>query len=134
MNAPFWVPTDLLQLTNKCLGSIYFLSSGIAKILSHLAPNKAHGHDMLGIRMIKLCGNSICKPPSINFNHCLNEGKFPLEWKKVNVIPVHRKRNKQSLKSYRPISLLPICTKIFECLIYNKIFNFFTEKNLISPN
>ena len=89
---------------------------------------------MLGIRMIKLCGNSICKPRSINFNDCQNEGKFPHEWKKANVIPVHRKGNKQSLKNYRPISLLPIISKIFERLIYNKIFNFFAEKNLISPN
>ena len=87
MNASFWVPTDLPQLTSKCLGSIHFLSSGIAKILRHLAPNKAHGHDMLGIRMIKLCGNSICKPRSINFNDCQNEGKFPHEWKKAKLYP-----------------------------------------------
>ena len=53
------LPTNLPQLTNKCLDSIHFSSSDIAKIISHLDPNKAHGHDMLSIRMIKLCGNSI---------------------------------------------------------------------------
>ena len=89
---------------------------------------------MLSIRMIKLCGNSICKPLSIIFNDCLNKGKFPHEWKKANVVPVHKKGNKQSLKNYRPISLLPICSKIFERLIYNEMFTFFTENNLISPN
>ena len=126
------LPTDLPQLTNKCLDSIHFSSSDIAKIISHLDPNKAHGHDMLSIRMIKLCGNSICKPLSIIFNDCLNEGKFPHEWKKANIVPVHRKENKQSLKNYSLISLLPICSKNFERLIYNKIFTFFTEENLIS--
>ena len=128
------LPTNLPQLTNKCLDSIHFSSSDIAKIISHLDPNKAHGHDMLSIRMIKLCGNSICKPLSIIFNDCLNKGKFPHEWKKANVVPVHKKGNKQSLKNYRPISLLPICSKIFERLIYNEMFTFFTENNLISPN
>ena len=128
------LPTNLPQLTNKCLDSIHFSSSDIAKIISHLDPNKAHGHDMLSIRMIKLCGNSICKPLSIIFNDCLNEGKFPHEWKKANVVPVHKKGSKQRLKSYRPISLLPICSKIFERLIYNEMFTFFTENNLISPN
>ena len=58
---------------------LHFLSSDIAKIISYLDPNKAHGHDMLSIRMIKLCGNSICKPLSIIFNDCLNKGKFPHE-------------------------------------------------------
>ena len=34
-------------------------------------------------------------------------------------------------KNYRPISLLPICSKIFERLIYNELFTFFTDKKLI---
>ena len=111
-----------------------FSSSDIAKLISHLYPNKVHGHDMLSIRKIKLCGNSICKPPSIIFNDYLNEGKFPHEWKKANVVPVHKRGNKQSLKNYRSISLLPICSKIFERLTYNEMFKFYTENNLISPN
>ena len=89
---------------------------------------------MLSIRMIKLCGNSICKPLSIIFKGCLNEGKSSHEWKKNNVVPVHKKGNKQSLENYRPISSLPICSKIFERVIYNEMFTFFTENNLISPN
>ena len=89
---------------------------------------------MLSIRMIKLCGNSVCKPLSIIFNDCLNKGKFLHEWKKASVVPVHKKGHKQSLKNYTPISLFPICSKIFERPIYNEIFNFFTENNLISRN
>ena len=61
-------------------------------------------------------------------------GKFPSDWKKAHVAPVHKKRDKQCLKNYRPISLLPICSKIFERLIYNELFTFFTDNNLISPN
>ena len=84
--------------------------------------------------MIKLCGNSICKPLSIIFNDCLNKGKFPHEWKKANVVPVYKKGDKQRLKNYRPISLLPICSKSFERLIYNEMFTFFTENNLKEDN
>ena len=58
----------------------------------------------------------------------------PHEWKKANVVPVHKKGNKQSLKNFRPISLLPICSKILERLIFNKMFTLFTENNLISQN
>ena len=123
------LPTNLPQLTSKCLDSIHFSSRDIVKIISRLDPNKAHSHDMLSIRMIKLCGNSICKPLLIIFKDCLSEGKFP-----SNVVPVHKKGNKQSLENYRSISLLPICSKIFERLIYNEMFTFFIENNLISPN
>ena len=73
--------------------------------------------------MIKLCENSICKPFSIIFNDCLNEGKFPHKWKKANVVPAHKKGNKDNLFS-----------KISERLIYNKMLNFFTQNNVISPN
>ena len=62
------------------------------------------------------------------------QGKFPHEWKNANVVPVHKKGNKQSLKNYRPISLLPVCSKIFERLVYNEMFTSFTENNLIPPS
>ena len=62
--------------------------------------------------MIKFCANSICKPLSIIFNDCLKEGKFRSDWKKANVVPVHKKGDKPCLKNYIPTSLLPICSKL----------------------
>ena len=64
----------------------------------------------------------------------MESGSFPSEWKKGNVVPIHKKDDKQCLKNYRPISLLPICRKIFEKLIFNEMFRFFVENELISPN
>ena len=68
------------------------------------------------------------------FRSCLKNGKFPTEWKKANVVPAHKKGDKQNLKNYRPISLLPVAGKIFERILYNNMYEFFTENNLISPN
>ena len=45
-----------------------------------------------------------------------------------------KKGDKQTLKNYRPVSLLPICSKIFERLLYNAMFVFFLDKSLISAN
>ena len=50
-----------------------------------------------------------------------------------NVVPFHKKSDKQILKNYRPVSLLPICGKVFERLIYNSLFEYFIQKDLISP-
>ena len=49
-------------------------------------------------------------------------------------VPTGKKNDKQLVKNYRPISLLPICGKIFERLIYNKLFHFFQGNNLSSPS
>ena len=51
---------------------------------------------------------------------------------KANAVPVHKKGDKQILKNYQPISLLPITGKIFERLLYDRIFEVFIENNLIS--
>ena len=134
MNSSSVLPNNLAKLTNKSLDRVNFSTGDTSKIINNLDPNKAHGHDMLSIRMIKLYGNSICKPLSITFNDSLKEGKLPSDWKKAHVVPVHKKGDKQCLKNYRPISLLPICSKIFERLIYNELFTFFNDNNLISPN
>ena len=44
---------------------------------------------------------------------------------KPSVVPVHKKGSKENLKKYSPISLLPICSKTFEHLIYSAMFGFF---------
>ena len=89
---------------------------------------------MISIRVIKICDASIYKSLELIFRCCLENGKFPTEWKKANVVPAHRKGDKQNLKNYRPISLLPVAGKIFERILYNNMYEFFTENNLISPN
>ena len=128
------LPSKLEYLTQSRLSSITFSKDDIAKMIQNLDPNKAHGHDQISIRMLKLCSTSICKPLEIIFNQCLETSTFPNDWKKGNVVPIFKKGDKQILKNYRPISLLPMCGKIFEKLIFNEMFKFFIENNLISPN
>ena len=84
--------------------------------------------------MLKLCSNLICKPLGITFNRCLETDSFPNDWKKGNVVPVFKKGDEEILTNYRPILLLPVCGKIFEKLIFNKMFKFFIENDLISLN
>ena len=116
------------------MSSVTFSEDDIEKLIQNLDPNKAHGHDQISIRMLKLCNNSICKPLKIIFNGCLETSTFPNDWKKGNVVPIFKKDDKQVLKNYHPISLLLVCGKIFEKLIFNEMFKFFIENDLTSPN
>ena len=82
--------------------------------------------------MLKISDESTCKPLDIIIWSCLENGEFPSQWKQPNIVPVFKKNNKKELKNYRPISLLPVSSKIFERLLYDSMFKFFTENNLIS--
>ena len=113
------LPSELPLRTDSTLSTCHFAKEDILRIINNLDPNKAHGHDEISIRMLKICGDSICRPLNIIFKTCLRASKFPLEWKKVNIVPIHNKGDKQTVKKYRPVSLLPICGKIFEQLLYN---------------
>ena len=113
---------------------ISFIKEDIAKIIKNIDPNKAYCHDMISIRMLKTCDESILKPLELIFTSCIMRVKFPIEWKKANAVPIHKKNDIQLKENYRPISLLPICGKILERLIYNKMFEFFTDSELISSN
>ena len=91
-----------------------YLQSG--KIIQNVDLNKSHGHDNISIRVLKICGDSICVPLETSFKQALLTGVFRSEWKKGNIVPIHTKSDKQNIKNYRPVSLLPICGKIFERL------------------
>ena len=84
--------------------------------------------------MRKIYGDTICKPLELIFKQALTTDVFLSEWKKANIVPCYKKGGKQNLKNYRPVSLLPICGKIFERLIFSEMFSFFLAKNLLAPN
>ena len=70
------------------------------KLIRLLDPNKVHGCDGISTRMLKLCTKSISKPLNILFNNCVINECFSNEWKKANIIPVHKKGDKQIIKYY----------------------------------
>ena len=84
--------------------------------------------------MLKICGNTICKPLELIFKQALTTGVFSSEWKKVNIVPCCKKGNKQNFKNNCPVFLPPIARKCFERLIFKEIFSFSLANNLLAPN
>ena len=128
------LPENQTYITETKLSSFNIEDEDIYKIIKTLDINKAHGHDEVSIRMLKLCDKSIVKPLSIIFNNYKLKNTFPNLWKKANVIPIHKKGEKDLIKNYRPVSLLPIFENIFERLIFNSLFKYIDENELLNPN
>ena len=72
------LPTDSLKITNNCLPTVSFTKDDIAKIRNNIDPNKAHGHEMISIHMLKMCGESILKSLELIENFPSNGKKLML--------------------------------------------------------
>ena len=86
------LPSNIWKKRDKCISTARFTSDDIATLIQNLYPNKVHGHDMLSICMLKVCSQSICKLLDLIFQSCIKHEEFPTEWKKANVVPVHKKK------------------------------------------
>ena len=77
--------------TNNRLLTLNINKGDILKIIRNLNANKAHGHDEISIRMLKICDSVITEPLSIIFKNCIYCGVFPDTWKMSHIIPAHKK-------------------------------------------
>ena len=117
VDTPSVLPAFSYQ-TNHIIDSVEFNINEIVSLIKCLDCSKAHGWDDISTRMLKICDDFIGLPLKIIFEKALNAGQFPDKWKKANVIPTHKKADKNILKDYRPVSLLPIFGKLFEKCVF----------------
>ena len=84
--------------------------------------------------MLKMAKDEVSIPLKLIFEKCIHTGKFPSLWKQANVQPVHKKNSRQDKTNYRPISLLPICSKIFEKILFDPIYNHLSNNDLLTKH
>ena len=82
---------DISYLTASSLESITVFGWDILKAIRSLDINKAHVHDDISVKMMKICDNAIVGPLKMLFVNSVNQAVLPSRWKKDNVIPVHKK-------------------------------------------
>ena len=99
--------------------------------LSSLDPSTAMGCDGIGPRLLKHCALAVYQPLHNLFCLRLSQHYIPVEWCTHMVRPIFKSGDRNSVKNYRPISLLCVTSKVLERIIYNHIIDF--VKNSISP-
>ena len=98
-----------------------FSCTRVKQFLDAINTNKAPGPDGIHGCVLKYCSRSLCRPLSIIFKLSYNTGVIPFEWKSANIVPVHKKGEKDLVSNYRPISLICLSAKIIENIIHEEI-------------
>ena len=90
--------------------------------------------DVYGISsyILKYSASFICEPLTHIFNCCLDTAIFPAALKFSKVIPIFKKGNNLEFTNYRPISIIPTVSKVFEILLKNQITAYFEHNYLFS--
>lgn len=94
----------------------------IHSIISKLASKKSPGHDLITNKILKnLTSKALAYLASL-FNSAMRLATFPLTWKHAIIVPIHKPgKQTNSPTSYRPISLLPTLSKLYERILLNRI-------------
>ena len=82
--------------------------------LEKLNERKAMGYDGISPKIMKIGAAQLSSPLAILFYSCINNRKWPSQWKRGEWIPTFKKDDTQAINNYRPITVLPCVDKVFE--------------------
>ena len=97
----------------------------IGKILSQIHPKKATGVDIIPAKIIKCCMDPISDVLAGIVNESFKQSVFPANLKRAQVVPIYKKNDPLSKENYRPVSVLPILSKVFERVMHNQMSEHF---------
>jgi len=108
----------------------FVTESDIKKVLNSLAPKTSYGIDGLSVKFIKIIEDPLVPPLTKIVNQMLASGIFPDFLKTAKITPVYKTGDRKDIKNYRPISVLPSLSKIFEKIILEQMHDYFSSNNL----
>ena len=106
--------------------------STVCKLLNQLDAKKATGLDRIPCKLLKLSSSIVGPSLAYIFKSCIDAEIFPNEWKIAKVTPLFKKGSKRELGNYRPISVLPLISKIFEKIIYRQLYDYLQDNSLLN--
>ena len=101
-------------------------------LLSKLCISTATGLDMISARLLRECtdliSSSICEISNLS----IVTGVFPEEWKCSKAIALFKQGERADMNYYRPISVIPVVAKVFERIMYDLLYAYLSENDMIA--
>ena len=127
--------SDVAKLNHDSFDIALVDESVVLNELLNINENKAEGLDGIPPKLVKLCAHYILKPLTFIINFCIQHGVIPKEMKCAKVIPIYKNKGSAlSCTNYRPISILPIYSKILERIINHQIKLHLKFAQIITPH
>ncbi|CAF1497459.1 unnamed protein product [Didymodactylos carnosus] len=127
------VPTVIPTQSKFAMSSFTVLETEVFELLAKVDCNKASAPG-LSARIVREAAPIISPIITYLFNESLKQELFPQKWKTGYVTAIFKSGNPHEVNNYRPITLLPIISKVFERLIYRKVYGYLTKYQLLSAN
>lgn len=120
---------------NSNLNSLYLIpmtENEVIKEIMALNNTNSEGYDGISTRIIKMCSNELIAVLTYLINFSFSTGTFPESLKMSVVKPLFKKGEKDNIENYRPITLIPILSKVFEKCMYKRLLDYCNKFNIIN--
>ena len=104
----------------------------VYKLLTKIDEKKSVGLDNIPNKLLKIAADVIAPSLTAIFTAPINTGIFPQEWKESRVSPVHKSGARNDPSNYRSISVIPVIAKIFGKIVYEQLYEYFNNYNLLT--
>ena len=103
----------------------------ISEVLQFIGISKRAGIYNIPGRFLKDGANILAKPIAKICNTSISSGLFPSDCKIANLKSLYKKRSNTNPESFRPISVLPLISKVIERIVYDQVGNFLLQNNIL---
>lgn len=106
----------------------------IQKAMAKIKLKKSFGNDNVSGYFLKIAFPVISSSLVQIFNVSIETSTFPDAWKIARVTPIYKEGEKSEKSNYRPISVLPVISRLFEKLIFDQLYQYMNENGFLSPD
>ena len=128
-----WRKMPIHRKTNQTFVFSYVSKVFVERKLKTLDRKKSTGLDELPPGMIKDCAAEISKPLAFIINLSITSGEVPSIWKEAKIVPIHKSGDNKP-ENYRPISILPVFSKIIEQAVKSQLSDFLERNRLLTDS
>ena len=130
------IPTSHTHYLNNATESTFNFkvidNATTMQYLSKITNSHSCGHDNISSSTLKCIAHKICECLTLIINQSITTGIFPENLKIAKVVHIYKKDDQSQIKNYRPISVLPVISKIFKNAMHSQLMEYFTSHKLLS--